>query len=388
MLKQRVVEFLREQKIADNYIVDIASTIITVGIILISIALYDVFRRMLKSLAIIISERYAKYQWLKVFADVGVFDRAAHIVPIIIMATLAESVEKYSDSIFSNVFILKLASVYFCIAAGLTLCKVLDALVVMYNKAHENSTHMRPINSYIDLLKIVVYTCVVLLIITVVFDKSLVAIFSGIGALTAVIVIVFRDSLLGLAASIQISAYQLVEIGDWIEIPKFGIDGNVEDISLNTMKIRNFDNSVSIVPTYMIITESFRNWRGMEESAGRRIKRSVLIDVNSVKPINDEQWQALKQSAHSTFFDEDRSATTLGVFQKYLARFMRMHEKVNHDQRIIARQLQPTEFGLPVEFYCFSLNKNLDAYENLQSEIMEEVFIILPMLGLKMYQRP
>ena len=170
-------------------------------------------------------------------------------------------------------------------------------------------------------------------------------------------------------------------------MPKFGIDGNVEDISLTNMRVRNFDNSISIVPTHMIISESFRNWRGMEESAGRRIKRHVLIDVHTVKHIDDEAWKQIKESSPSTFFDADRSPTNLGILQSYLERFMQMHPKVNQEQRIMARQLQPVEFGVPIQFYCFSLNKNLDAYEKLQSEILEEIFIVLPYLGLKMYQK-
>lgn len=388
MLKQRIIEFLKEEKVSDKYIVDIASVILMLWIIVISIALYGVFSRLLKSLAVKIGQWNPKYEWLAIFADVGVFDRAAHIVPIGILFFLANSIEKYSDNLFSNVLLVQFASAYFCIAVGLTLCKILDGFVVMYNKAHEGEAHMRPINSYIDLLKIAIYMCVVLLIVTIIFDKSVITILSGIGALTAVMAIVFRDSLLGLAASIQISAYHLVEIGDWIEVPKFNIDGNVEDISLNTMKVRNFDNSVSIVPTHMIISESFRNWRGMEESAGRRIKRHILLDVHTIKHINDADWQQTKESSPSTFFDTDRRPTNMGVLQSYLERFMRMHNKVNQEQRIIARQLQPTEFGIPIEFYCFSLNKNLDAYENLQAEIMEEVFIVLPFLDLKMYQRP
>lgn len=388
MLKQKIVDFLREEKVSDKYIVDIATVILTLWITVLSITLYGVCVRVSKSLAVKISQWFPKYNWLAIFADVGVFDRAAHIVPISILFFWAESIEKYSDNLLSNVVLIKLASVYFCIATAMTICKVLDGFVVMYNKAHEGEAHMRPINSYIDVLKIAIYMCTVIAMVTIVFDKSVVGILSGIGALTAVLAIVFRDSLLGLAASIQISAYQLVEIGDWIEVPKFSIDGNVEDISLNTMKIRNFDNSVSIVPTHMIISESFRNWRGMEESAGRRIKRHILIDVHTVKHIDDETWQAIKASSPSTFFDTDRRPTNMGILQSYLERFMRMHPKVNQEQRIIARQLQPTEFGVPIEFYCFSLNKNLDAYENLQAEILEEIFIVLPFLELKMYQRP
>ena len=387
MLRQRVMEFLKEEKVSDKYIVDIATTILTLSIIVICIAFYNLAKRLLKRLAIKISEWNPKYIFLRFFAEAGVFDQVAHIVPITILFILAESIEKYSDHLLSNVFLIKFASVYFCIAAGMTICKVLDGLVLSYDKAHEDEAHKRPINSYSDLLKILVYLCVLLTTVTIIFDKSVVGILSGIGALTAVVAIVFRDSLLGLAASIQISAYQLVEIGDWIEMPKFGIDGNVEDISLTNMRVRNFDNSISIVPTHMIISESFRNWRGMEESAGRRIKRHILIDVNTVRHIDDEAWKQIKESSPSTFFDADRRPTNLGILQNYLERFMQMHPKVNQEQRIMARQLQPVEFGVPVQFYCFSLNKNLDAYEKLQSEILEEVFIVLPYLGLKMYQK-
>lgn len=382
MLRSMIHSVLAEYGVQKQNIVEVGTWVIIIGSLVLSVILYNIFRQLLKRMALKISIANNKYAWLKVFVEKRVFDWLAHILPTYILFVLGEIFVKYEDNIFL------LGKVYFTLIVAVITARVLDALAALYNKAHEGQANIRPINSYVDLLKIIVYSFSGLLIIAILFKQSLLTILSGIGALTAVFLLVFRDTLLGLVASVQISTYNLVQIGDWIELQKYGIDGKVEDINLNTMKIRNFDNSVSVLPTHMVISESFRNWRGMEESGGRRIKRHVLIDVDSIKTIHDFDWNLIVKNSASVLQEQDRRLTNVGILQAYLQRYLQAHPQVSNNLNIVVRQLQPNDFGLPIEIYCYSLEKDLLPYEAIQSEIMEEIFTILPILNLRMYQRP
>lgn len=377
-----IKKYLRDNGILEQQgLIDVASLILVFIILVFSFVSYNISRKLMCRLALFVSKKDSKYEWLSLFVDKKVFDNIAHFVPITIFNTLEPIFPRKIIEIHTFI------AIYFCIVAARVVAKVLDALATVYIHNHQGKSNVRPINSYIDMLKIIVYSTSGLCIIALLFDQSLWTILSGIGALTAVFIVVFRDSLLGLVASIQISNYNLVQISDWIEIPKYNVEGVVEDINLNTMRIRNFDNSLSIIPTHMVISESFRNWRGMEESGGRRIKRHILVDVESIKNITNNDWDSILKNS-PLFTNLDRRITNVGTLQAYLERFLNAHPHISKDFRIMVRQLQPNDFGLPIEFYCFSVKKDLLPFEHLQSEIMEEIFTALPMLGLRMYQRP
>ena len=247
-----------------------------------------------------------------------------------------------------------------------------------------------PIQGLIQLVKLVTFIICAILIFSLLLEKSPTYIISGFGAIAAVTMLVFKDTILGFVASIQIAANRLVTYGDWIQVDNYGADGEVIDLGLNTVKVRNWDNTITTIPTYMLVAGSFKNWRGMQESGGRRIKRSLNIDMNSIRLVDDELRQRIEQSIE---FDQyirvnslPEQVTNLGLFRRYAEGYLKQHERVNTDLTLMVRELQPLNYGLPLEFYCFSADKRWISYEHLQAEIMDHLLAMLPIFELKPYQ--
>jgi miniconductance mechanosensitive channel len=233
---------------------------------------------------------------------------------------------------------------------------------------------------------------------------------AGLGALAAVLILAFKDTILGFVASIQLSANEMVHIGDWISMPSHGADGTVTDITLNTVKVQNWDKTISTIPTYALVSESFNNWKGMEESDGRRIKRSVLIDMGTIKfcdaamlgrfekfdlirdYVIQKENELKEHNRKNNISDEDyisgRHQTNVGIFRKYLEVYLQQHPKINLDMTFLVRQLQPTEKGLPIEIYVFSKDQEWANYEAIQADIFDHIFAVVPEFELKVFQEP
>jgi len=228
--------------------------------------------------------------------------------------------------------------------------------------------------------------------------------------MAAVLILVFKDTILGLVASIQLSANKMVNVGDWISMPKYNADGDVMDISLNTVKVQNWDKTIATIPTYALVSESFNNWKGMEESGGRRIKRSISIDMNSISFLTGDQiakfrkYHLLKDYINtkekeieafntSLELDDDtvtngRRMTNLGTFRKYLENYLHNHPKIHQNMTFLVRHLQPTEKGIPMEIYVFSNDQAWANYEAIQSDIFDHILAIMPEFGLRVFQNP
>ena len=268
----------------------------------------------------------------------------------------------------------------------------------------------KPISSYIQVILIVVYIAGGVFIISTILDKSAVAILTTFGAATAVILLIFRDTLLGLVASIQIAGNDMVRIGDWVSMPKYGADGDVLEINLTTVKVRNWDKTISTVPTYAFISDSFVNWRGMTNLGVRRIKRSINIDLQTVKFISPEmrehflkfervsgfikerqkeidQYNADTNSDKSIYLN-GRQMTNLGLFRRYAEAYLNEHPKIAKGETLMVRQLQPTEMGVPLEIYCFSADIEWLKYEGIQSDIMDHLLSAVSYFDLAVFQRP
>lgn len=247
-----------------------------------------------------------------------------------------------------------------------------------------------PIQGLIQLVKLVAFIVCAILIVSLVLEKSPTYILSGFGAVAAVILLVFKDTILGFVASIQIAANRLVTHGDWIQIDKFGANGEVIDLGLNTVKVRNWDNTVTTIPTFMLVSGSFKNWRAMEVSGGRRIKRSLHIDMNSIRLADDELLQnILKDIDLYSFIDKSdlpTPVTNLGLFRRYAEGYLKQHSSINQSLTLMVRELQSTNHGLPIQFYCFSANKEWVAYEHIQAEITDHLLALLPVFALRPYQ--
>lgn len=247
-----------------------------------------------------------------------------------------------------------------------------------------------PIQGLIQVVKLITFMICAILIVSIVLEKSPTYILSGFGAIAAVTLLVFKDTILGFVASIQIAANRLVTYGDWIQVENYGADGEVIDLGLNTVKVRNWDNTITTIPTYMLVAGSFKNWRGMQESGGRRIKRSLNIDMNSIRLADDEMKKVIGQSIVlkdyiklSTLPDP---VSNLGLFRRYAEGYLKRHSKVNTALTLMVRELQPLNHGLPIEFYCFSEDKRWISYEHLQAEIMDHLLAVLPLFDLRPYQ--
>lgn len=235
-----------------------------------------------------------------------------------------------------------------------------------------------------------------ILIVSILIDKSPTLLLTGLGASAAVLMLIFKDSILGLVAGVQLAANNMLKVGDWISMPSRGIDGEVEEVSLTTIKVRGWDKTLQTLPPYLLISEPFQNWQAMRSSGGRRIKRSLNVDMNSIRFADETYIEQLRSNEQSraliediaTQSDEGETLTNLDLFMRAMNNYLLHHPRVNPNMTIMVRQLQPSEWGLPIEMYCFSADVNWVPYENLQTEIISYVVAAAPLFGLRMYQAP
>ena len=264
-----------------------------------------------------------------------------------------------------------------------------------------------PIKSFLQVIKIILVLAATILIISTLMNKSPILIFSGLGAMTAIVMLIFKDSILGLVAGIQLSANRMVARGDWIEMPKFGADGEVMEVALTTVKIRNWDKTITTIPTYALISDSFKNWRGMSTSGVRRIKRSVSLDMSSVAFLDADSLTRLRrisllknyladkekeieawnqQNADASNPINARSLTNIGTFRAYIREYLKNHPKISENETLLVRQLQPTENGIPIELYVFTTDNRWVNYEDIQSDIFDHLLSVMPEFGLSAFQ--
>jgi len=268
----------------------------------------------------------------------------------------------------------------------------------------------KPIGSYTQLGKIFIYSIAFVLTLSILFDKSPILLLSGFGAIAAVVLLVFRDSILGFVASVQLSTYNMVQVGDWVTVPKYNADGDVLEINLTTIKVQNFDKTITTIPTYAFVSDSFKNWRGMELSEGRRIKRAIHIKIGSIKFCNAEMLERFSQvqlvqdyiKERQVLIDADnaknnidessivngRNLTNIGIFKVYLENYLRENHNINENMTIMVRQLSPTPDGLPLEIYAFSKHKEWKVYEGVISDIFDHVLAAVREFELEIFENP
>ncbi|NBL65186.1 mechanosensitive ion channel [Flavobacterium sp. NST-5] len=266
----------------------------------------------------------------------------------------------------------------------------------------------KPIDSYIQVIMIVLWVFAFTSVILVLFDTSVTTLITTFGTISAIIILVFKDTILGFVASIQVSVNDLVRIGDWVTFEKFGADGDVIEINLATVKVQNFDMTTTTIPTYSLISDSFRNWRAMQNSGGRRIKRYILIKTSSVKFLSAEELEKLKQiqlvqsyiehrqtdidkfnqskQIDKSIFINGRNMTNLGVFRKYINQYLEQHSGINKEMPLMCRHLQPTEKGIPIEIYAFCNDKRWVNYEYIMADIFDHLIAAIPYFGLEIFE--
>lgn len=343
-----------------------------------------------------------RFKWGHIIVEKKLFHKLSHLVPAIIIY--------YSASLFPTyqALIEKAAMTYLIVVTITVLNALLNAFEAIYRSFEVSK--IRPIKGYIQVAKIVLFIIGGIIVISNLIGQNPLIILSGLGALSAVLMLVFKDSILGLVAGVQLSSNDMVRVGDWIEMPKYNADGDVIDITLNTVKVMNFDKTITMIPSYALISDSFRNWRGMQVSGGRRIKRSFYIDISSIRFCTEEMIREFRKIHYLTDYVTTKSneihaynleheintesnvngrqLTNVGVFREYIHQYLRNHPKINQNMTMIVRQLAPGDTGLPLEVYAFSNDTNWAVYESIQADIFDHIFAVAPTFGLRAFQNP
>lgn len=284
-------------------------------------------------------------------------------------------------------FLLKACLIYINISMLVLISTFLKSL---YKISSENEKlKNRPLKGIYQMINLIAIIVGIIIIISILLDRNPISILAGLGASAAILMLVFKDTLLGLVAGVQLSANDMLRPGDWITMPKYGADGNVIEVSLTTIKVQNFDKTITTIPPYALVSDSFQNWRGMKEAGGRRIKRFINIDINTIHFLSDNEKRTLIDKGLIGKQDiSDGNEINLALFRTYILRYLTEHSKLNKEFTVMVRQLQPTSEGLPLEIYCFTNTTVWPEYENIQSEIFEHIIASSKEFDLRLYQKP
>jgi len=344
--------------------------------------------------------------WDDTLVERRVFSKLSHLAPALVLYTgMPLALEGYGllTSLHSSA-----ALIYMILVAVLVVDSLLNAVHDIYG-TFEISREV-PIKSFLQVLKLVLYFVSGILILSIILDRTPLYFLSGLGALTAVLMLIFKDAILGFVAGIQLTANRMVAPGDWIEMPRYGADGDVVELTLTTVKVQNWDKTITKIPTHRLISDSFKNWRGMSESGGRRIKRCLYIDVNSIRFLEPEEverfsrWSLLceyvttkkaeleeynaRMGADPDVRADFRSLTNVGTLRAYIRAYLRGNRSIHEGMTLLVRQLQPGPEGLPIELYCFTNETDWGVYEEIQSDLFDHILAIVPEFDLRVFQNP
>lgn len=359
----------------------------------------------LKAVAKLVNK--TKFTWDDLLFDNKVMTRMSRLVGPVVVYVLVPVA--FADSSTGTVaFLMKLCLIYLILSFTVFVQAFLNALFNYYNTLEQFRN--RPLKGLLQIVLVLLWFVAAIVAISVLIEKSPLSLLAGLGASAAIIMLVFKDSIMGFVSGVQLTAYDMLKVGDWISMPKYGADGPVIEVTLNTVKVRNFDNTIITIPPYVLVSDSFQNWRGMRESGGRRIKRSICIDMTSVcfctpemldkyrkiQLLSDyiEQTQQVvmqyneEHKIDNSVLVNGRRQTNLGVFRAYLNAYLRSLPDVNQELTLMVRQLQPTDRGIPIELYFFSAQKDWVPYECLQADVFDHVLAIVPEFGLRVFQSP
>jgi miniconductance mechanosensitive channel len=348
--------------------------------------------------------RRSAMAWDDTLLDNQFFQRLGTLLPILVCYLSLDFL------LAASPMLLTMAKRLLLVLLALVAVRILDAALNALLAIHQAAglAEARPIRSYLDAGRIIIYCGAIIFVISILTNQSPWGILSVLGGLTAIILLIFKDTLLGFVANLQLTGHDLVRLGDWIEMEQFGADGTVIEITLHTVKVRNWDNTFIAIPSYALLSASFKNWRGMAESGGRRIKRSLYLDMTSVRFCTPEMLQRFqgytvlrpylqaKEAEIAAFHAKhglaepinQRRQTNLGIFRAYVAAYLRHNEQINQELTFLVRHLQPTPHGLPLEIYVFCKDKVWANYEGIQADIFDHLLAILPEFELRIFQNP
>lgn len=364
-----------------------------------------VVRRIVLHIGARVIKRSATF-WDDILYGEAFLHRLSWAVPLLIVYQGVPFVPHLPEAI--GTLLQRLAVACLVLVAVRALAALLTGINTIYNRYP--SARQRPIKGYLQVANVVAHLIAVILILAALMDRSPVIFFSGIGAMTAILLLIFRDTLLSLVAGVQLTSNDLIRVGDWIEMPQFGADGDVIDIALNSVRVQNWDRTFTVIPTHKFLEHSFKNWRGMQESGGRRIKRSVNIDMSTIRFLTDDEIERfgrfvllekyiadkLKELAE---YDREhavepgtianaRRLTNVGTLRAYIVHYLRQHPHIHQRMTFLVRQLQPTPEGLPLEIYVFSSDIAWANYEGIQADIFDHILSMVPEFGMRVFQSP
>lgn len=388
-----------------RYVWIVIRVIFLVGLLALGLVVYILAKTIVRRLFSAWVKR-TKNTWDDLIFEKKLVSRIAQIAPAIVIAIVAPMLFR-DDPTFTRL-VDKAIVVYVILVVVLVIDSLLNLALDVYGRTKVSKRlHLKGL---FQAAKLIVILVAGIMVIAQIIGESPLVLFSGLGAMTAILLLVFRDAILGFVAGIQLTANNMVTPGDWIEMPKYGADGDVLDVTLTTVKVQNWDKTITTIPAYALIQDSFKNWKGMSESGGRRIKRQIFIDVESIDYLTDEVtakfkgYRFLKDyleaktaeiEGHNQMLDtssnirvDGRALTNIGTFRAYCVAYLRNHPKIHQEMTLLVRQRQPTDHGLPIEIYCFTNDIAWAHYEDIQGDVFDHLYAVLPEFGLRAFQRP
>ncbi len=377
-----LISSLHHLGLEDGSVTFIYWIIVLSGLILLVYLNRMICRRMIIPLVRILTRKTIS-KWDDILLNEATLKSVCNTVVAVIMIALTPLVASKGSAVYT--FVIRIFWIYLTVVSVQLACTLFNALNLISSESERTKNHT--LQGVFQMLKIIAICIGAIIVASIVIDKNPMKLLAGLGASAAVLMLVFKDSIMGLVAGVQLSANDMLRPGDWITMPKYDADGFVLDVTLTTVKVRNWDNTISTIPPYALVSDSFQNWRGMWDSGGRRIKRSLFIDMNSVAFCSDEKRKELIEKGYLAA-DKGEKVVNLTAFREWLEEWLRNHPSVNKNMILLVRQLQPTPQGLPLELYFFYDGINWVPYEHLQAEVFEYVFAVLPEFGLRAFQAP
>ena len=403
-MREGIQELLGKWGVVSNNPNLLLSAVHLIIVLIICFLVYLITKKVLLKLVNKLSNR-TKTTWDDKLVESHFFKKLAVIIPIIILLNSLIFVFKPFPEV--HAVIKKILEVILVINFGAIIIAFINAMQKILKD--KPSLRDKPLNSYSQLIKIIILIIFGIIIFSILTGKTPLFFITAMGAMSAIVLLIFKDTILGFVGSIQLATNDMVRIGDWITMEKYGADGNVEEINLATIKVQNFDKTITTIPTYSLISDSFKNWRGMEEANGRRIKRAINIKIDSINFCSKESLDRFKEikliqsylqekEIELSQYNKDnnlesnkvngRNLTNIGVFRKYVELYLHSHPMVNHNMTCMVRQLSPTEKGLPIEIYAFSKDKEWVNYENILADIFDHILAIVTSFELEVFQSP
>ena len=402
---QWLIDLFMEGGVPEEWAPTVVKSVATLGVICISVFVNYLAKNLIVRLLHLFI-RKSKIKWDDKLAQRKVFHKLSHLAPIIVLSRFLPVI--WGAQSDGGKIIESGIKIYITVIVLMVVDSLLGALQDIY-RGFKWSKQV-PIKSFLQVFKLIVFFIGGLYIVATIMDKNPAVLFGSLGALTAVLMLVFKDAILGLTAGIQLTTNRMLAIGDWLEMPKYGADGDVLEITLTTVKVQNWDNTITTIPTYALISDAFKNWRGMTESDGRRIKRSLYLDISTIRFCDEEMLERFskiqfikeyidqtkqevknhnkERKVDNSSLANGRRMTNIGTFRAYIEAYLRNHPQVNQDLTLLVRQLEPTPHGLPIQIYIFSKEKRWVPYEDIQSDLFDHFLAVLPEFDLQAFQEP